>query len=53
MTGATTCAIVATITTVGTYTGSSIIESATFTLPETGIVTESYTFKGLGQLVKS
>lgn len=37
----------------GTYTGSTLIESATLSIPETGIVKESYTFKGLGQLVKS
>jgi hypothetical protein len=53
LTGTTLIAFVATITTIGTYTGSTLIDSATFTVPEQGIVTEQYNFKGLGTLVKS
>ena len=53
LTGTTLIAFVATIATVGTYTGSTLIDSATFTIPEQGIITEQYNFKGLGTLVKS
>ena len=53
LTGTTLVQIVTTIATIGTYTASTLIDSATFTIPESGIVTEQYTFKGLGQPVKS
>jgi hypothetical protein len=53
LTGDTLVTFVATITTIGTYTGTTLVESASLTIPETGIVTESYTFKGMGTLVKS
>ena len=53
LTGTSLFTIVCQIATVGTYTGNSVIESATFTMPEEGIVTEQYNFKGLGQPVKS
>lgn len=53
MTGTTLCQIVATVATLGTYTGNTSIESASLTIPESGIITEQYSFKGLGQVVKS
>lgn len=53
MTGTTLITVVCTIATLGTYTGNTAIESATLTIPESGIVTEQYNFKGLGTLVKS
>jgi hypothetical protein len=52
-TGTTLVQIVATLTTIGTYTGSTSIESASITIPESGLITEQYSFKGLGTLVKS
>lgn len=52
-TGTTLCTVVATITTIGTYTGNTSIESASITIPESGLITEQYSFKGLGTLVKS
>jgi hypothetical protein len=52
-TGTTLVQIISTITTYGTLTGSTSIESATITIPESGLITEQYNFKGLGTLVKS
>jgi len=52
-TGTTLVQIIATVATLGTYTGSTSIESASITIPESGLITEQYSFKGLGAIVKS
>jgi len=53
ITGDALVTFVATITTIGTYTGTTLVESCTLTIPDAGILTEQYNFKGMGTLVKS
>ena len=48
LTGTALCAIVTTITTLGDRSGSTVIESCTLTMPEQGILKETYNFTGLG-----
>lgn len=49
LTGTALCTVSATITGLGVRSGSTVIESASFVLvPEQGIMTETYQFKGLG-----
>ncbi len=48
LTGTTLCAIVSTVSGLGNRSGSTAIESMTWSIPEQGILKETYNFKGLG-----